>query len=124
MEPRNVLKQALLLIGGAIGAFVVMMGLLFVIFFIGFRIAESRAERKLLQGAKVGSTKAEVMERLGKPRWLVTKQSELDVMGKGWDPIPQYPIEKEVLVYSERSYRVYAYINKEGRVTRAVLAVT
>ncbi len=126
MEPKNVLKKALLWTGGCIAAIVVMMGLLMLIGLISIRVINSRAQHKLLEGAKIGSTKAEVIERLGEPRWVLTKQSELDELYPGWVPIPHFPIEKEVLMITGGTYWwcVFVYINKQGRVTRAVLART
>ena len=125
MEPKNVLKKTLLWTGGCIAATAVLMALVVMIFFISIRVTNSRAQHKLLEGAKIGSTRAEVIERLGNPGVMFTKQDDLDAMYPMYKPKASFPIEHEVLMIRDGGWWcVFVYINKEGRVTRAVLART
>ena len=126
MEPKNVLKKAVIWAGGCLVAFALFILLASLVVSLSFRVTNNRAQHKLLEGAKIGSTKAEVIERLGKPMWELTKQADLDQMYPGWKPIPHFPIEKEVLMLRGGTgwWCVFVYINKQGRVTRAVLART
>ncbi len=126
MEPKNVLKKALLWAGGCIVALALFILLVGLLMWTSIRVTNNRAQHKLLEGAKIGSTKAEVIERLGKPMVEFTKQADLDAMYPGWAPIPHFPIEKEVLMLRGGTgwWCVFVYVNKQGRVTRAVLART
>jgi len=93
--------------------------------YASFRVISSRAQHTLLEGAKIGSTRAEVIQRLGKPMMVFTKQADLDSMYPAYKPKAGFPIEKEVLAFHDGwVWCVFVYINKEGRVTRAVLART
>jgi hypothetical protein len=125
MERKNRLKPLLLWGGGCLGALVLLIIVGNLLIWISFRVITSRAQHKLLEGAKIGSTEAEVIERLGNPPWEFTKQADLDAMYPMYKPKASFPIEHKVLMFRDGGWWcVFVYINKQGRVTRAVLAKT
>lgn len=77
----------------------------------------------LLRGAQVGMTKQAVIDHLGPPSFTVTSADQF-TGGDRWLPVPKYPMEKEVLEYYRLVWKLYVYIDSNGRVSRVVLART
>jgi hypothetical protein len=80
-------------------------------------------KHKLLDGAKVGWTRQQVVAHLGEPNHVAHSVREFTGRGS-FAPIPTDTVENEVLQYYEPMFRLYVYIGKDGRVTKVFLANT
>lgn len=78
----------------------------------------------LLMGARIGYTESEVIKRLGKPSHVAKSRKEFTGIGN-WEPVPTAPVEKEVLEYYDApDWKMYVYINRQGKVQKVFLART
>lgn len=83
-------------------------------------------EYSLRKGAKIGWTKKHVIEKSGKPEYVIKSSEELKDYseGGGWKPVPQREVENEVLIYEQSFVRIYVYIGKDNKVDYIVSART
>ena len=77
----------------------------------------------LLRAAQVGMRRAEVIKRLGPPEHVARSRAEFE-LGGGYDFVPTYPVEKEVLEYYHGIWKIFVYVGRDDRVTRAFVART
>jgi hypothetical protein len=85
-----------------------------------------RTRARLAQGAKVGWSRAQVIDHLGKPGMVVSTRKDLDYWrrDRSYEPPPTFPFQKEVLVYTDYVWRLYVYIGKDAHVTHVQMART
>ena len=81
------------------------------------------SRRTLLNGAKTGMSRSEVIARLGQPENIAHSHAEFE-RTNAYIPVPTYPIDKEVMEYYRDIWKLYVYIGHNGRVSRVVLART
>jgi len=92
-------------------------------FFFIPRIIMSNEHRELANGAVIGSTKGQVVARLGNPKYQVKSLKEVPDIAS-WQPPPSKPVENEVYIYQRTFWRIYIYIDINGRVQYTELART
>ncbi len=79
----------------------------------------------LVQGARVGMSRQEVIDHLGPPRHIAHSRAEFRRGDTShYKPVPTAPVEKEVLEYYSFVWKLYVYIDHSDRVSRVVLART
>lgn len=79
--------------------------------------------RTLVNGAKVGWTRAEVEKHLGAPTHIAKSISQFTGTG-AYQPIPTEPVGYEVLEYYRFPWKLYVYVDDRDRVTHVFLART
>lgn len=82
---------------------------------------------QLVNSAKVGMSRSEVIAHLGQPDHIARSLKELDPRTYDFNyvPIPTIPVDKEILEYYKGAFwKIYIYINNEDRVTRVEVAKT
>ena len=83
-----------------------------------------------LAKSMIGKPESEVLRTLGTPRYVLIandlKGRTVDFPWKGMKfvPVPDRPIRKKVLLYSEMSWAAYIYIDEHGIVEHVATAAT
>ena len=74
------------------------------------------------------ATEQQVISRLGPPLAVVTDSRDLKKWSQGWSPQPDMRIGSKVLIYSTNDFfcdcQVYMYVDREGRLSRVIVAYT
>lgn len=78
----------------------------------------------LTSGAKVGWSRQQVLAHLGKPNHTAETLHEVQSDKGTWSPVPDRPVEKEVLIYVMTDRCLYVYIDKQDRVTYVLYSET
>jgi hypothetical protein len=84
----------------------------------------NRERESLVSGAKVGWSRAQVIAHLGKPDQIARTQEEVLLYSPEEKPLLAYPVDREVLIYSEGHWYLFAYIDSRNRVTRVAMRRT
>ena len=74
----------------------------------------------LAHNARVGWSRSEIIRRLGPPQRTLHSRQQL-VRFDQWHKMPQYPVEKEVLVYLDYPWRLYVYVDRNDRVRHVAI---